>query len=144
MINVNCVQYKYRPLLLESINLKQFSTVFGCHSRNNNFYLFNNNNNNNNNFIKVSVRSSLHIRKLNTFTGIWVPEEFHSHTRHIGTLVRLRSKPNNLRVNWEQQFVSNSQVSYRTSHKKLKKIQKRKSSDCFILQESFEGKDHLF
>lgn len=56
-----------------------------------------------------------------TFTGVWVPEEFHSHTSHVGALVRLRSKPNKVRVNWEQQFVSNRQVSYRTSHQKLKR-----------------------
>lgn len=61
----------------------------------------------------------------NAFTGIWVPEEFNSHARHIGALVRLRSKPNNARVHWEQQFVPNSQVSYRTSHKKLKTNRKK-------------------
>lgn len=87
-----------RPLLLERNNLKRFSTVFDCHSRKNDFYLFS-----------------------FAFTGIWVPEEFHSHTRHVVTLVRLRSKSNKVRVNWEQQFVSNSQVSHRTSHKKLKR-----------------------
>lgn len=61
-----------------------------------------------------------------TFTGVWVPEEFHSHTRHVGALFRLRSKPNKVRVNWEQQFVSNRQVSYRTSHEKLKRNPEKK------------------
>ena len=72
-----------------------------------------------------------------TFTGVWVPEDFHSHTRHVDALVRLRSKPNEVGVNWEQQFMSNRQISNRTSHEKLKRNPEKKNrSDCFILRES--------
>lgn len=120
MINIKSVEYEWVFVVGKyqgSISLKQFSSVFGCHSKNDNFYLF----------TLMHLPGSGYQKSSTLMHAILV------HSSVWGRNRTMRACTGNSSLCRTARFLTGLPT------KSLKKNRK-KSSDCCILRESFGGK----